>query len=159
MTTADCSDPARVERENRTISRALRVLERRMRYRTATCNNPDDARNFLRLQLDGLEREEFWAVWLDSQHRVIAAECLFAGTLNQTSVYPREVVKQAIAHNAAAVIFAHNHPSGAMSPSAADVSLTATLKQALLLIDVQSLDHFIIGSEPRPYSFAEAGLI
>src|SRR5512146_964267 len=98
------------------------------------------------------------AVFLDAQHRVIASEELFNGTLTQTSVYPREVVKRALHHNAAAVIFAHNHPSGLAEPSRADEVLTQTLKQALALVDVKVLDHFIVGGGTA-MSFAERGLI
>ena len=95
---------------------------------------------------------------LDAQHRVIATEELFRGTLTQTSVYPREVVKCALKHNAAAVIFSHNHPSGIAEPSHADEILTRSLKSALALIDVQVLDHFIVAGE-RGMSFAERGLL
>ena len=95
---------------------------------------------------------------LDAQHRVIAIEELFRGTLTQTSVYPREVVKAALRANAAAVIFAHNHPSGVAEPSSADEMLTRTLKQALSLVDVQTLDHFIVAGT-KTLSFAERGLI
>jgi DNA repair protein RadC len=98
------------------------------------------------------------AVLLDAQNRVIAAEELFRGTLTQTSVYPREIVKFALAHGAAAIIFAHNHPSGLAEPSQADELLTRTLRQALALVDVRVLDHFIVG-EGAAMSFAERGLI
>jgi len=97
-------------------------------------------------------------LFLDTQHRLIAAEALFHGTLTQTSVYPREVVKRALMHNAAAVMLAHNHPSGMSEPSQADRLLTDALKQALALVDVRVLDHFIIGDESA-LSFAEKGLI
>ena len=95
---------------------------------------------------------------MDAQHRVIAADMMFAGTLSQTSVYPREVVKSALYHNAGAVIFAHNHPSGAAEPSHSDELLTRSLKTALALVDVQTLDHFIIAGM-NALSFAERGLI
>ncbi|MCB1906485.1 MAG: DNA repair protein RadC [Rhodocyclaceae bacterium] len=158
MPSADSTDQARLEREERTIARALKVFERRARYGRPKFNCPADVRTYLRLRLDGLVREEFWAVWLDNQIGVIADECLFAGTLNQTSVYPREVVKKALAHNAASVIFAHNHPSGSTEPSATDISLTRCLKSALALVDVGVLDHFIVGSAPQPTSLAERSL-
>ena len=98
------------------------------------------------------------AVWLDAQHRVIATEELFAGTLTQTSVYPREVVKAALRNNAGAVLFCHNHPSGVAEPSQADQLLTETLKRALSLIDVKVLDHFIV-TRGGVLSFAERGLV
>jgi DNA repair protein RadC len=96
---------------------------------------------------------------LDAQNRVIAAEELFRGTLTQTSVHPREVVKLALRHNAAGVILAHNHPSGVAEPSRADEALTASLKQALALVDVKVLDHFIVAGSAAPLSFAERGLL
>jgi DNA repair protein RadC len=160
MATADCT--ARREREDRTIARALRILEKRAKYRIKGANyvsSPDDVRHFLRLRLNDLEREEFWTVWLDARNCVIEAECMFVGSLTQTTVYPREVVRRALHHNAASVIFAHNHPSGACVPSEADKVLTAKLKTALDLVDVQTLDHMIVGNAPIPLSFAENGLL
>jgi DNA repair protein RadC len=100
----------------------------------------------------------FVCIFLDAQHRVIACDELFRGTLAQTSVYPREVVKAALAHNAAAVILAHNHPSGVAEPSRADELLTQSLKQALALVDVRTLDHFIVAGNAL-VSFAERGLL
>jgi DNA repair protein RadC len=100
----------------------------------------------------------FLVVFLDAQNRLIAAEEMFRGTLTQTSVYPREIVKRSLAHNAAAVIFAHNHPSGLAEPSRADELLTSTLKQALALVDVKVLDHFVVGVASA-LSFAERGLL
>ena len=99
------------------------------------------------------------ALWLDAQNQLIADEILFKGSLTQTSVYPREVVKQALARNAAAVILAHNHPSGLAEPSKADEMLTRTLKEALALVDVRLLDHFIVAGQSTPLSFAERGLL
>ena len=121
-------------------------------------NSPAVVRDFLRLHFAGYEYESFVVIFLDSQHRVIASQELFRGTLTQTSVYPREVVKAALRVNAAAVIFSHNHPSGIAEPSQSDRMLTDALKQALSLMDVKVLDHLIIaGSECL--SFAERGLI
>ena len=120
--------------------------------------SPRAVRDLLRLKLAGLEHEVFMCLQLDAQHRVIAIEELFRGTLTQTSVYPREVVKAALRANAAAVIFAHNHPSGVAEPSHADEILTRSLKSALALVDVQVLDHFIVAG-PRVLSFAERGLL
>lgn len=104
-------------------------------------------------------REVFYVIFLDSQNRVTSCEPLFVGTLDQTSVYPREVVRRCIELNAGSVIFAHNHPSGVLEPSTADRTLTNSLKSALALIDVRVLDHFIVGGVARPMSFAERGLL
>ncbi len=120
---------------------------------------PDAVRNWLRLHLAHLPHETFVALWLDAQNRLLAHDELFRGTLTQTSVYPREVVKQALRHNAAAVILAHNHPSGLAEPSRADEALTQALKQALALIDIKVLDHFIVAGHTQPLSFAERGLL
>lgn len=121
-------------------------------------NSPQSVRDFLRLTLGSKPHEIFVGIFLDVRHRAIATEELFRGTLTQASVYPREVVKRALHHNAAAMIFAHNHPSGIAQPSKADELLTQALKQALALIDVSVLDHFVIGSN-EVVSFAEQGLI
>jgi DNA repair protein RadC len=115
-------------------------------------------RDFLRLQLQNRPVEVFVGLFLDAQNRVIAVEELFSGTLTQTSVFPREVVRRALHNNAAGVIFAHNHPSGVAEPSHADETLTQALKQALALVDVRVLDHFIIG-RGAALSFAERGLL
>lgn len=115
------------------------------------------ARGYVRLLIGQYEREVFYVLWLNSQHRVIKHGVLFQGTLSSGAVYPREVVKDALSCNAAAVIFAHNHPSGDSEPSKADISLTRELKRALALIDVQTLDHFIVGNTVS--SLAELGLM
>jgi DNA repair protein RadC len=120
-------------------------------------NSPQAVRDWLRLKIGHLPHEVFHALWLDAQHQLIANEELFRGTLTQTSVYPREVVKRALAHNAAAVILAHNHPSGSSIPSAADLALTESLKQALAMVDVKLLDHFIVTAAEKPVSLAESG--
>jgi DNA repair protein RadC len=117
-----------------------RALREEMGQRDAL-TSPQQVRDYLRLKLGGLTREVFVVLFLDAQHRVTGQEELFAGTLTQTSVYPREVVKRALHHNAAAVIFAHNHPSGVAEPSRSDEVLTKALKDALALVDVQVLDH------------------
>ena len=119
---------------------------------------PQAVRDYLQLQLGSRPHEIFAVLFLDSQHRLIALEELFRGTLTQTSVYPREVVQRALAHNAASVVLAHNHPSGAAQPSRADEALTQTLKAALALIDVRVLDHFIVTST-QAVSMAELGLL
>ena len=108
-------------------------------------NTPDIVKDYLRLSLAHERVEVFVALWLDAQHKLIEMQVLFRGTLTQTSVYPREVVRAALAKNAAAVIFAHNHPSGSTAPSQADRSLTRVLKDALALIDVTVIDHCIVG--------------
>lgn len=121
-------------------------------------NSPKAVRDYLQLLLKGRQQEVFIVLFLDTQHRVIASEELFHGTLSQTSVYPREVVKRALAHNAAALILAHNHPSGVAEPSQSDQLLTDALKQALALVDVRVLDHFIVAGG-QTLSFAERGLL
>jgi DNA repair protein RadC len=136
---------------------ARRALKEEISSRDAL-SSPRAVRDYLRLALAGREQEVFVVLLLDAQHRVIASEELFRGTLTQTSVYPREVVKCALKHNAAAVIFAHNHPSGVAEPSHADEILTRSLKAALALVDIQVLDHFIVAGS-RTMSFAERGLL
>lgn len=121
-------------------------------------SSPADVQSFLCAQIGHLEHESFWCLWVDSQHRLIKAEELFRGTATQTSVYPREVVKQAIAVNACGVIFAHNHPSGSVEPSRSDELLTRHLKSALALVDVRTLDHFVVAGN-KALSFAERGLL
>jgi DNA repair protein RadC len=140
-----------------TIKRALKILDARMRNEPVL-SAPTAVRDYLRLSLHDRGHEVFVCIFLDSQHRVISCEELFRGTLAQTSVYPREVVKAALAHNAAAVIFAHNHPSGVAEPSRADELLTQSLKQALALVDIRTLDHFVVAGSAL-VSFAERGLL
>ena len=121
-------------------------------------NTPQAVRDYLQLQLGGLHQEVFAVLFLDSQHRLIALEEMFRGTLTQTSVYPREVVKQALTLNASSVVLAHNHPSGTAQPSRADEALTHTLKAALALVDVRVLDHFVVTAS-QAVSMAELGLV
>jgi DNA repair protein RadC len=121
-------------------------------------NSPQAVRDYLRLALEARPYEVFVVLSLDAQNRLIAMDELFRGTLSQTSVYPREVVKLALARNAAAVIFAHNHPSGVAEPSRADELLTTALKQALALVDIKVLDHFVVG-RGTAVSFSERGLL
>ncbi len=120
--------------------------------------SPTATRAYLSAQLRGYSYEVFACLFLDNQHRVILFEELFRGTIDSASVYPREVVKRALFHNAAAVIFAHNHPSGVNEPSQSDRQITEKLKQSLNLFDIRVLDHFIIG-DGQPYSFAEHGVL
>ena len=136
---------------------ARRTLHEQLRSGDAL-TTPGAVRDYLRLALGGRTHEVFVCVHLDAQHRVIAVEELFRGTLTQTSVYPREVVKAALAANAAAVIFAHNHPSGVAQPSQADELLTRQLREALALVDVRVLDHFVVAGN-QALSFAERGLL
>jgi DNA repair protein RadC len=137
---------------------ARRHLKEELR-RTDALTSPDLTRQFLTSTLRAYPYEVFACLLLDNQHRVIRFEELFRGTIDGASVYPREVVKVALAYNAAAVIFAHNHPSGVAEPSEADKYITQRLKQALGLIDIRVLDHFIVGDSWNAYSFAEHGLI
>jgi len=140
------------------IVAALRVLELRMRAESVALNSPGAVRDYLRLAIGERGHEVFVCLWLDAQHRVIKVQEAFSGTLTQTSVYPREIVKAALAYNAAAVIFAHNHPSGVAQPSQADELLTRSLKDALSLVDVRVLDHFIVAGT-QTLSFSERGLL
>ncbi len=144
MNTPVATYPTKGARADRTIDRAMQILESRLRSPGTALGNPQIVRKFLALRLAGLEHEVFMALWLDTQTRLIEADELFRGTLMQTYVYPREVVKRALQLNAGAVIFAHNHPSGCAEPSNADQMLTAALKQALALVDVRILDHFVV---------------
>lgn len=121
-------------------------------------NSPQQVRDYLCLKLGGLTREVFVVLFLDAQNRIVTTEEMFSGTLTQASVYPREIVKRALHHNAASVIFAHNHPSGLAQQSQADELLTKQLKQALALVDIRVLDHFIVAGNTT-FSFAERGLL
>ena len=134
-----------------------RSLLEALRHRDAL-SSPASVRDYLRMTLTGRDYEVFMVLFLDAQNRVIEPEEMFRGTLTQTSVYPREVVKRSLFNNAAAVIFAHNHPSGVAEPSHADEILTQSLKQALALVDVKVLDHFVIAGGGL-MSFAERGLL
>lgn len=149
--------PAKYAQLQAVLEMSRRALQEEMRCGDALCS-PRAVRDYLRLLLGGRQQEVFLALFLDTQHRVIASEELFHGTLSQTSVYPREVVKRALAHNAAALILAHNHPSGVAEPSQSDRLLTDALKQALGLVDVRVLDHFVVAGG-QTLSFAEKGLI
>ena len=150
--------PAKAAQLAASLELARRALAAPLKLKDAL-GSPEAVRDWLRLSLGKLPHEVFVALWLDAQNRLIASEELFRGTLTQTSVYPREVVKRALANNAGAVILAHNHPSGLAEPSRADEVLTSSLKQALALVDVKLLDHFIVAGGARPLSFAERGLI
>lgn len=139
-----------------TINEALAILDRRLSKRERTFRSPTDTRSFLRLKLEALEQEVFAALFLDNRHRLIHYEELFFGTIDRAAVYPREVVKKALKYNAAAVIFAHNHPSGVAEPSEADRSLTLRLREALGFVDIRVLDHIVVGMSEQ-VSLAERG--
>ncbi len=140
------------------IEMARRALGEALREKDLL-NAPELVRDWLRLKLGALSYECFSVILLDAQNRLLHAEELFRGTLDHTSVYPREIVKLALTKNAAAVIFAHNHPSGCCEPSRSDELLTANLKQALALVEIRVLDHFIVAGNAQPLSFAERGLL
>ena len=153
----DAKGEYRLATGDEVLNAARQVIGRRVR-RGTSLTSPQVVRDYLRTKLAELPHEVFVTLLLDTQHRLVQYVELFRGTLSQTSVYPREVVKVALAHNAAAMILAHNHPSGVAEPSRADELLTQTLKQALALVDVRVLDHFVVaGSET--VSFAERGLL
>lgn len=138
------SDGATRAREDRTIARALRILEQRVGESGPLLGEVATCGAFFRLRLGDEEREHFEAAFLNTRHRLIAAERLFSGTVDGAEVHPRIVIQRAMALNAAAVLLAHNHPSGHTEPSAADRALTARLKVALGLVDVRLLDHFVV---------------
>jgi len=140
------------------IAEALRILDSRLRAGGEVMASPDAVKKFLRLHLAELEHEVFAVLFLDTRHRMIDYAELFRGTIDGASVHPREVVKETLARNAAAVVFAHNHPSGVPEPSQADLQLTRRLKEACGLMDIRVLDHIIIGGAAS-VSFAERGLI
>jgi DNA repair protein RadC len=145
-------------RERNAIDKALAIVGRCLALTRTTFATPDAVKAYLQLQMAGEQVERFAVLFLDVQNRLIAFEVMFTGTLAQTSVYPREVVRAALAHGAAAVVLAHNHPSGSTQPSRADHDITQTLKQTLALIDVRVLDHVIVA--PREaLSMAERGLL
>jgi DNA repair protein RadC len=153
----DVDGQYRVASADEVLSQAWGVLADRVKP-GVTLSSPQAVKDYLRLEIGLLEHEVFSVVFLDAQYRVIELKQMFRGTVTQTSVYPREVVKEALQLNAAAVILAHNHPSGVPEPSRADAMLTQTLKSALLLVDVRVLDHLIVTSN-AVLSMAERGLI
>lgn len=144
--------------EQKVLDRAARILAREAKERPYSMTSPQLVRSFLRFRLEHVEHEVFCVLFLDSQHRLIEFAELFRGTLDSASVYPREVAKEALRHNAAAVIFSHNHPSGIAEPSLADRKITRRLEEALGLFDIRVLDHIVVGS-PGMVSFAEEGLL
>ena len=153
----DVDGQYRVASADEVLSQAWGVLAERVKP-GVTLSSPQDVKDYLRLAIGMLEHEVFCVVFLDAQHRVIELRQMFRGTVTQTSVYPREVVKEALQLNSSAVILAHNHPSGVAEPSRADEHLTQTLKSALLMFDVRVLDHLIV-TAASVLSMAERGLI
>ncbi|GAA0739732.1 DNA repair protein RadC [Ideonella azotifigens] len=147
----------RAAKPEEVLHEARQVLSQWIR-RGPELTSPQEVREYLSLQIGLLEHEVFAILFLDSQHRVLACKEMFRGTVSQTSVYPREVVKEALALNAAAVILAHNHPSGLAEPSRADEAVTSGLKAALALVDVRVLDHLVVAGAAA-VSFAERGLL
>lgn len=145
-------------RERKTVDKALEILGSYMREPACIFTTPDAVMQYVCLHLGNLPYEAFGVLFLDAQHRLIAYESMFRGTLTQTSVYPREVVIQSLTHNAAAVILTHNQPSGTTHPSKADKDLTQKLKNVLALVDVRVLDHVIVGGN-KAVSMAELGVM
>ncbi len=153
LTPADLND---VEKQS-VITLAMKVLS--IKHRAGrVLSKPDETRDFLRLRLADYRNEVFGCLFLDNRHRIIAVRELFQGTIDGASVYPRVVVQQAMEVNAAAMVFFHNHPSGVAEPSHADEAITRRLKDALALVDVRVLDHFVV-SAGESVSFAERGLL
>ena len=143
--------------EDAIIAQAMSILESRLRTKTTAFTSPNQSKQFVRCKLQQLEHEVFSVLFLDNQNYLIDYTEMFRGTIDSAAVYPREVAKLALELNAAAVILAHNHPSGISVPSSADRNITHKLKSALELFDIRVLDHIIIGD--TTYSFAESGLI
>lgn len=148
--------PALSASAQHTIREALTLLEGQLREPGESFTSSHALRNWLRLQLSPEQREVFTALFLDNQNRLIAHEVLFRGTINSTQVHPREIVKAALQHNAAAVVVAHNHPSGYAEPSQDDRNITGRISEALALVDIRLLDHMVIGGM-EIVSFAERG--
>lgn len=144
--------------EKRAITRAHNIIKEKMVKYTHQFHSPTQTADFLKLRFAGEEREHFDVLFLNSQHELIEVERLFSGTISSASVFPREIVKRSLELNAGAIILAHNHPSGIAEPSEADKKVTTKIVQALDLVDITVLDHFVIG-DPRWVSFAERGLI
>lgn len=152
------ADPALAAEENAVLAAAYGILLKRSR-RGNLIREPQAAGELLTLRLATREREVFTAIFLDTRHRILAIEDLFHGTIDGAEVWPREIARAALRHNAAAVIVGHNHPSGNPEPSAADHALTARLKQALSLLEIRLLDHFVVGGCEQPVSLAARGWV
>lgn len=146
------------DEERGVIAQALEILGRDLRSRGSCLESPEAVRSYLALQLGGEPNEHFAMLFLDSKHRVITFKRLFQGTIDSASVYPRVIIQEALSCNAAAVIAVHNHPSGCVDPSQADRVLTTRIRDALSLVDVRLIDHFVVGGD-NVFSFAERGLL
>jgi len=146
------------DREQTIVDNAIAILDQHARRGDFRLESPLQVKDYLRLRHEPLEDEIFSMLWLTSNHKVISLQKLFQGTINGASVYPRVVVKAALANNAAAAIAVHNHPSGDSNPSLADRNLTKRLKEILEIIDVRLIDHMVVGAD-QMYSFAENGLL
>lgn len=144
LRSATAKVPGESPNDQAILAAAEDILRARLQ-RLGTIQSPADAFDFLRVRLGGLRHEEFHAVWLDNRNRILDCQRLFAGTIDGANVYPREVVREALGHNASAVILAHNHPSGVAEPSASDKAITWSLKEALALVGVRVLDHIVVG--------------
>ncbi len=144
--------------EQKIVARAIRILDKEIKSREVVFTEPQLVKNYLRLQLQESKRELFMILYLDSQHRLISSDVPFMGTIDAAAIYPRIVVQSALAHNAASVILAHNHPSGVAEPSRADRVITDRLQQALALVDIKLLDHIVVGAGEM-VSFAERGYL
>ena len=143
--------------EEQVLQWAASILEARFRP-SNYLTNPAHTREYLKIVFAGETREQFGVIYMDNQHGIMGFEILFQGTIDSAAVYPREVVKAALKHNASAVILAHNHPSGSITPSSADQGITARISQALMTVDIRVLDHLVIGDQ-QMCSFAEQGLL
>lgn len=157
MKVASISPSSGQNSEDAVINNALAILDGRIRKPESYLSSPTDTKNYLKLKLAEVEHEVFGVLFLDTRHGVIKYEELFRGTVDSASVYPREVVKAALAVNASALIIAHNHPSGVSEPSLADQAITRRLKEAMALVDIRLLDHLVVGNDIT--SFAERGLL
>jgi DNA repair protein RadC len=142
--------------EDQIIESAKRIIANRMRRKSEAMTSPTLVKDFLIMHFADAQAESFCVLYLDNQHRLIDIEELFHGTIDGASIYPREVVKAALTHNAAAVTFSHNHPSGFCQPSSADEFITKRLKDALAMVDIRTLDHFIVAGT-EVYAFSENG--
>ncbi len=151
-------DAYNFETKDEVIAAAIRFVEEKAIYASDTLTSPRASKDLLRIRIGDNEREIFCVLFLNSQHQLLAVEELFMGTIDGAAVYPREIAKAALAHNAAAVILGHNHPSGTTEPSAADRRITERIVTALGLLDIRVLDHIIVSTK-SDFSFAEDGLL
>lgn len=143
--------------ERSALERASKIIESKISHNTIL-SSPEDVTEYCKYNIAHYEHEVFFVLFLNNQHRLITALEMFRGTIDGASVHPREVVKEALLQNAAAVIFAHNHPSGSPEPSRADISITQRLKDALILLDIRVLDHIVVGNQGS-VSFAQRGIL